>query len=152
LVRLVDLILLALYTQCDKALDRVSPHNWLDDNFWKKKAYLEWRAPLLVNSNWWLAFHDDKLIPQSALDGESSDDRTGITRWQVRRAAWLIYRMLEFKERLDACVSIFWFLSAEPNITYIVRSFTRILLEQVSLYAPLLAGAPAKQSCRCLAS
>jgi hypothetical protein len=42
-----------------RALDAVSPHNWLDDNFWMKKAYLEWRAPLLVNSNWWLAFVND---------------------------------------------------------------------------------------------
>ncbi|KAF8071839.1 acyltransferase ChoActase/COT/CPT [Lyophyllum atratum] len=83
------------------ALDRASPHNWLDDNFWINKAYLEWRAPLIINSNWWLAFHDDDLIPPSALTGESSDSRAGITVWQVRRAAWLIYRVLDFKRQLD---------------------------------------------------
>lgn len=95
---------LSLYTQYDQALDRISPHNWLDDNFWLNKAYLEWRAPLLVNSNWWLAFHDDKMIPLNAMDGESSDNRAGITRWQVRRAAWLVYRILDFKERLHKYV------------------------------------------------
>ncbi|KAG6853982.1 hypothetical protein C0991_011845 [Blastosporella zonata] len=83
------------------ALDRASPNNWLDDNFWIKKAYLEWREPLLVNSNWWLAFHDDDLVPPSALTGESSDSRAGITLWQMRRAAWLIHRVLDFKGKLD---------------------------------------------------
>lgn len=83
------------------ALDRASPHNWLDDNFWINKAYLEWRAPLLINSNWWLAFQDDDLLPQSALTGESSDSRAGITLWQVRRAAWLVHRVLDYKGQLD---------------------------------------------------
>ncbi|KAF8653605.1 hypothetical protein AX16_003849 [Volvariella volvacea WC 439] len=83
------------------ALDRASPHNWLDDNFWTNKAYLEWRAPLVVNSNWWLAFHDDNQIPEEARVGESSDSRVGVTLWQVRRAAWLIHRVLQFKDRLD---------------------------------------------------
>ncbi|TFK70341.1 acyltransferase ChoActase/COT/CPT [Pluteus cervinus] len=81
-----------------KALDSASPHNWLDDNFWTKKAYLEWRAPLLINSNWWLAFHDDNLIPEA--DGPSQN-YAGITKWQRRRAAWLLHRMLEFKDRVD---------------------------------------------------
>jgi carnitine O-acetyltransferase len=33
-------------------LDQISPHNWLDDSIWLKKAYHEWRVPLLINSNW----------------------------------------------------------------------------------------------------
>ncbi|KAJ7104046.1 acyltransferase ChoActase/COT/CPT [Mycena belliarum] len=78
------------------ALDRASPNNWLDDNFWIKKAYLEWRSPLLVNSNWWLAFEDDTQIPVHAKE-EMSD----ITPWQVRRGAWLVHRVLCFKDRLD---------------------------------------------------
>ncbi|KAF9456619.1 acyltransferase ChoActase/COT/CPT [Collybia nuda] len=83
------------------ALDRASPHNWLDDNFWINKAYHEWRAPLLINSNWWLAFHDDNMIPESALSGESSNNRAGITFWQIRRSAWMVHRILDFKGRLD---------------------------------------------------
>ncbi|CAK5273818.1 unnamed protein product [Mycena citricolor] len=78
------------------ALDRASPHNWLDDNFWMNKAYLEWRAPLLVNSNWWLAFEDDAMIPAHARESTP-----GITPWQVRRAAWLVHRLLSFKDGLD---------------------------------------------------
>ncbi|KAJ7030394.1 acyltransferase ChoActase/COT/CPT [Mycena alexandri] len=78
------------------ALDRASPNNWLDDNFWMNKAYLEWRAPLLVNSNWWLAFNDDERIPSPAKEAKD-----GITPWQVRRAAWLVHRVLCFKDRLD---------------------------------------------------
>ena len=64
------------------------------------KTYLEWRAPLLVNSNWWLAFHDDPHIPTSALSGETNSNRAGITFWQIRRSAWLIHRMLKFKENV----------------------------------------------------
>ncbi|KAJ6576609.1 acyltransferase ChoActase/COT/CPT [Mycena vulgaris] len=78
------------------ALDRASPNNWLDDNFWIKKAYLEWRAPLLVNSNWWLAFQNDELIPAHA-----QEEMTDISPWQVRRGAWLVHRFLSFKDRLD---------------------------------------------------
>ncbi|KAJ7274287.1 carnitine acetyltransferase [Mycena haematopus] len=78
------------------ALDRASPNNWLDDNFWTNKAYLEWRSPLLVNSNWWLAFQDDELIPEHARK-----EQTDITPWQVRRGAWLVHRVLCFKHRLD---------------------------------------------------
>lgn len=79
-----------------EALDRASPNNWLDDNLWTKKAYLEWRSPLLVNSNWWLAVHDDDLIPAHANKAQP-----GITPWQVRRGAWLVHRVLCFKDRLD---------------------------------------------------
>jgi hypothetical protein len=82
------------------ALDKVSPYNWLDDNFWTEKAYLEWRAPLLVNSNWWLAFNEDPLIPRSALSGETNNNRAGTTFWQLRRTAWLIHRILQFKDNV----------------------------------------------------
>ncbi|TEB34514.1 carnitine acetyltransferase [Coprinellus micaceus] len=84
------------------ALDRASPNNWLDDNFWLNKAYLEWRAPLLVNSNWWLAFYEDDMMPATALKGETNNNRAGTTFWQLRRAAWLVWRTLEFKQQLDA--------------------------------------------------
>jgi len=84
-----------------QALDRASPHNWLDDNFWMKKAYHEWRAPLLVNSNWWLAFHNDDNVPKEVLQGHSMQVKAGFTPWQIRRASWLVFRLLDFKERLD---------------------------------------------------
>ncbi|KXN88606.1 Carnitine O-acetyltransferase, mitochondrial [Leucoagaricus sp. SymC.cos] len=84
------------------ALDKASPNNWLDDNFWINKAYLEWRTPLLINSNWWLAFHDDPLISESARTAvEKVEGMADATPWQLRRSAWLIYRMLEFRDRLD---------------------------------------------------
>jgi carnitine O-acetyltransferase len=40
-------------------LDHVSPNNWLNDTLWLGLAYHTWRAPLLVNSNWWLLFASD---------------------------------------------------------------------------------------------
>ncbi|KAF7312417.1 Carn-acyltransf domain-containing protein [Mycena indigotica] len=79
------------------ALDRASPNNWLDDNFWTNKAYLEWRAPLVVNSNWWLAFLDDDRIPVDVKE----EEQVGISPWQIRRGAWLVHRVLQFKNLLD---------------------------------------------------
>ena len=84
-----------------RALDSVSPHNWLDDNFWMKKTYLEWRAPLLVNSNWWLAFVNDSNVPPEVVTNRAE----GITPWQVRRAACLVHGILDFKYRMHSCVS-----------------------------------------------
>ncbi|KAJ3995764.1 acyltransferase ChoActase/COT/CPT [Lentinula boryana] len=75
-------------------LDRNSPDNWLDDNFWLK-SYLQWRVPLLINSNWWLVFNDDPLHP-------SQTHRTsGFTKWQIQRAAWLVHRTLELKDKVE---------------------------------------------------
>lgn len=79
------------------ALDNASPHNWLEDNFWMKKAYLEWRAPLLINSNWWLAFQNDEGMQQKP----DTLGRSGVGARQIRRAAWLVWRTLEFKDKLS---------------------------------------------------
>ncbi|KAK4687387.1 hypothetical protein P7C73_g2745, partial [Tremellales sp. Uapishka_1] len=46
-----------------KDLDHVSPNNWLNDTLWLPLAYHTWRAPLLINSNWWLLFKPDPLDP-----------------------------------------------------------------------------------------
>ncbi|KAI0322757.1 carnitine acetyltransferase [Amylostereum chailletii] len=81
-------------------LDKASPRNWLDDNFWPKKAYHEWRSPLLINTNWWLALCNDKSFPISVLNLWDVPDLAGITLPQVRRAAWLVHRTIEFKDKL----------------------------------------------------
>ncbi|KIK80431.1 hypothetical protein PAXRUDRAFT_833536 [Paxillus rubicundulus Ve08.2h10] len=80
------------------ALDKASPHNWLDDNFWIKKTYLEWRAPLLINSNWWLTFVNDPDVPEEVV----TDQGEGFTPWQVRRAACLIHGIVDFKHRMQS--------------------------------------------------
>ncbi|KAF9067237.1 carnitine acetyltransferase [Rhodocollybia butyracea] len=76
-------------------LDKSSPDNWLDDNFWLK-GYLQWRAPLLVNSNWWLVFNDDPLQPSD------EHNSSGFTSWQLQRASWLVHRTLEFKDKIES--------------------------------------------------
>lgn len=83
-----------------KALDRSSPRNWLDDNIWLKKAYHEWRLPLLIHSNWWLVFFNDDRVPEHVLREPISSELVQITPWQVRRAAWLAFRHLEFRDSL----------------------------------------------------
>jgi Choline/Carnitine o-acyltransferase len=86
-----------MQTHTTLALDKKSPHNWLEDNFWMNKAYLECRAPLLINSNWWLAFQNDEGV-QGTSDIIGN---TGVTTGQIRRAAWLVWRTLEFKDKLS---------------------------------------------------
>ncbi|CAG8568154.1 1596_t:CDS:2 [Ambispora leptoticha] len=86
-------------------VDRSSPHNWLDDTFWTQKAYQEWRVPLIVNSNWYLLFIDDKNTPKEYLSRDNHDGarpRGEFSEFQVKRAAHLIWKLLEFKELLDS--------------------------------------------------
>lgn len=64
-----------------------------------RKAYHEWREPLLINSNWWLVFKDDSRIPEQARN-ELPATRASISHWQVKRAASMVYRTLEFKDKL----------------------------------------------------
>ena len=44
-------------------LDHISPNSWLNDTLWLGPAYHSWRAPLLINSNWWLLFAPDPNDP-----------------------------------------------------------------------------------------
>ena len=92
-------------------VDHTSPDNWFDDRFWIKKAYHEWRAPLLINSNWWVMFQPDKSMPPE-IAGYLGDAPAGSPKanqvqnwdnmeWGVRRATWLLYRMLHFKLQVD---------------------------------------------------
>ncbi|CAG8433028.1 6323_t:CDS:2 [Ambispora gerdemannii] len=76
-------------------LDRGSPYNWLDDNFWTQKAYQEWRVPLIVNSNWYLLFIDDKNTPKEYLSKNNNGvpPRGEFSEFQVKRAAHLIWKI-----------------------------------------------------------
>ncbi|WVF68399.1 hypothetical protein IAT40_003164 [Kwoniella sp. CBS 6097] len=67
-----------------KDLDHVSPNNWLNDTLWLGLAYHTWRAPLLVNSNWWLLFAPDPQDPippthDSSSSSSSSSSQRGIS-------------------------------------------------------------------------
>lgn len=91
---------------CFAALDNLSPHNWLEDNIWLR-AYHQWRVPLLVNSNWWAAGTHDPTVPKGVLSGAAKELdlwKTGITRWQVRRAAWLAYRVADLYSQIHRYV------------------------------------------------
>lgn len=82
-----------------KDIDRITPNNWLDDHFWLNIAYHSWRVPLPVNSNWWLLMKEDMNIPQNFRSSVPEEGQ--FTDWQVRRAAKLTQRLIDFKIRLD---------------------------------------------------
>lgn len=66
-------------------------------------AYHEQRQPLLIHSNWWLLLEDDPTVPQSTRDAVPSLGGT-VTMWQIRRAAWLIKRFLDYRDQLESFV------------------------------------------------
>jgi len=77
--------------------------NWLDDKWWIQKAYQEWRVPLPVNSNWWILMQDDHGLPDKLrnsvpLQGEFTDG-------QIKRAAKLTHRLIDFKLKLERLVT-----------------------------------------------
>lgn len=100
-------------------IDHASPTNWLEDNFWLKKgkkrkeptffkylnvfclAYLEWREPLMVNSNWYILGQQDAGQPRGLLSNEGVQTPGLFSQFQVRRAAHMIRRGLDYKEILD---------------------------------------------------
>lgn len=55
-------------------LDHVSPNSWLDDTLWLALAYHTWRAPLIVNSNWWLLFKNDPGNPDPPCAPGATND------------------------------------------------------------------------------
>ncbi|KAF8308923.1 acyltransferase ChoActase COT CPT [Cantharellus anzutake] len=77
-------------------LDRASPNNWLDDTIWMRVAYLESREPLMINSNWWLTLENDLTVPEKIRNGTLVDTQL-CRRWQIRRAAWLVKRFLDYR-------------------------------------------------------
>ncbi|GAA6058072.1 hypothetical protein JCM3770_002247 [Rhodotorula araucariae] len=82
-----------------KDVDRITPNNWLDDHFWIKVAYHSWRVPLPINSNWWLMCHDDASIPAEVRNSGPTEGE--FTDWQIKRAAKLTQRLIDFKVRVD---------------------------------------------------
>ncbi|WFD37994.1 carnitine O-acetyltransferase [Malassezia japonica] len=92
-------------------VDQTTDNNWFDDRFWLQKAYHEWRAPLLINSNWWLMFRPDEDTPKEVanyLGDAPAYSPEAITKqnwhqskWGLRRATWLTYRMALYKLALD---------------------------------------------------
>lgn len=67
--------------------------SWLD-RLWLQKAYLEYRAPTLINVNWWNQLRDFELGP-GAPDGQ-------VTEVQLKRSAGMIAGLMDYSNRLNA--------------------------------------------------
>ncbi|KAF0377754.1 acyltransferase ChoActase/COT/CPT [Gigaspora margarita] len=84
-------------------IDRISPNNWLDDTWWIKKAYQEWRVSVVVNSNWFFLFKDDPNTPREYFSTDNDVKPQGhFSEFQVKRAAQLINKLLEYKDLIDS--------------------------------------------------
>ena len=53
--------------------------------------------PLPINSNWWCLFADDAGVPEAVRHSSPA----GFTPWQIRRAASLAARFLDFRDRIE---------------------------------------------------
>ncbi|KAJ2160471.1 hypothetical protein GGF46_002233 [Coemansia sp. RSA 552] len=76
-------------------VDKREPASWLE-KIWLTKAYLEWREPNYINSNWWALLADNPDIP--LMDSEVKGRPTSV---QLLRAARCITHLLEENERLN---------------------------------------------------
>lgn len=113
--------------------------NWLED-WWYHFAYLTWRVPLMIHSNWWMNIRDDHLpAVQSMSRVPHGPGRFSFV--QIRRAACILANLLDYKDLLDAgkippevtkagplCMDQFRHLFgvtriAEPNCDRLLRSF-----------------------------
>lgn len=61
-----------------------------------KAAYLRSRSSLLIHSNWWCVYQPDTTVPVV-----SPPQRGRYSFWQVRRAAWLVHKMLQYRADLE---------------------------------------------------
>jgi carnitine O-acetyltransferase len=87
----------------DHAARETANHgHWLDV-WWLQKAYHEWRDPLLVNSNWCMVFRDDEVLDAAIKNGKVSAApiKGGYSVAQVKRAAHVVNKWLDIKDRLD---------------------------------------------------
>jgi hypothetical protein len=69
-------------------LDAAQKNSWLE-SLWLDKAYLEYREPSLINSNFWVQFGDYRVIKKPPPKGVVSST-------QIDRASNLINLMLQF--------------------------------------------------------
>ncbi|KAI7865414.1 acyltransferase ChoActase/COT/CPT [Spinellus fusiger] len=78
-------------------IEKNSTYNWLEETFWLKKAYIEWKACLMVNSNCYTLGKDDITHPKVLLETPLNAVKSGeFTHYQIRRAAHLILRGVDF--------------------------------------------------------
>lgn len=62
---------------------------------------MEWREPLMVNSNWYILGQVDAGHPKELLTNNGVQKTGVFSQFQVRRAAHMIRRGLEYKEIID---------------------------------------------------
>ncbi|RKP27779.1 acyltransferase ChoActase/COT/CPT, partial [Syncephalis pseudoplumigaleata] len=83
--------------------------NWLA-NWWTRHAYLQCRAPLLINSNCACLLRDDMTLHDAVLSGRcstrpnssGSNSSSRYSSAQVKRAVCLVQGCLDVKEQLES--------------------------------------------------
>lgn len=78
-----------------QGVDQQAPHSWLE-SVWLQKAYLEWREPSYINSNWFALLGDNPDLPLLAEAPASQ-----VTPTQLTRAARLIHHLLDANDAIN---------------------------------------------------
>ena len=84
-----------------RLIDHQSHHsdNWLDA-WWLKYAYLSWRNPVMIDSNWYMLMRDDPVIQSLAKSNTNHTALGGFTSLQIKRAARYLNGMLDVADHL----------------------------------------------------
>lgn len=77
--------------------EKKQKNSWIED-WWLRLAYLSWRESCLVHSNWYIIVKDHPL----ATPQIQKQKTTGVTDFQIYRAAGFASLFLDYKDMLDA--------------------------------------------------
>ncbi|KAJ3207886.1 hypothetical protein HDU67_007174, partial [Dinochytrium kinnereticum] len=81
--------------------NKTQPGSWLEE-WWLRLAYHGWRESVLVNSNWYMIVDSPPgEVPAELREGGEGRVDGGFTGYQIRRAAGLVNRFLDYKDLLD---------------------------------------------------
>jgi carnitine O-acetyltransferase len=80
--------------------DQTQPNSWLE-KWWLELAYLSWRAPLMINSNWFLSMRDQHLPFVQDYLNRSTVSKGIFTSEQLQRASGFITNLLNYKELIE---------------------------------------------------
>ncbi|OMH81223.1 Carnitine O-acetyltransferase [Zancudomyces culisetae] len=91
--------------------EKTQQYSWLE-LWWEEMAYLGWREPLFINSNYWVSIfphpkpygqigYKELGIKTRMEPGRAVFKNVGYSEFQIRVAASMINKAVEFKDMLD---------------------------------------------------
>ncbi|OMJ15376.1 Carnitine O-acetyltransferase, mitochondrial [Smittium culicis] len=87
-----------------KAYDSTQQHHWLE-RLWEDIAYLSWREPLYINSNYWITFIKDKNAYGQIEDPKFAQIAKSLSRQEKQKLVCLGAGFSQYQIRLSAAIA-----------------------------------------------